>query len=709
MPFSRGPERSRPFDDIVDEARAPRRRRLPRGHAARPERQLLRPRPRAGAALRPRRRGALGRPPPRSPRPPRPRRADPRHRRPAHGRRPAGDRAPALRDVAPVGPVRPAHRRAGRLRQRLRAPAPAGPVRRRRGPAPDGPPVHDRALPRAPRPDPRGRPGHHRLDRHHRRVLRRDRGAVRGDAGAARDRPLRPGLRGRLLAAARHAGDAARRRRAGRRQAAPAQRAARAPGGDRPRAQPGVARPGGRASSSTASPRRGPRPRRRAGDRRSTRSRRSTGPDPRQQARPSRRARRARRPRGHRPDRPRRPVRAAGRARRRRDATAPAAHRHRRARRRPARPPRDRARRGAATAGPTAEIISADSRQVFRGLDIGTAKATAADRARVPHHGLDLVDPDEPFSVADFVAHAGAVLADLRRAAASRSWPAAPASTSAPSPAASTPPRCRAIATSAPDSRPSWTSDGLEPSSRASRLIAPALAATVDLRNPRRVVRALEIAELRGDAPRPPARGYAGPRRLARARHATRPSTAADRHARARAQFDGGLLDEARALRRAIRSGPARLLGDRLSRGLGRARRRARRATTPSSSTRRERSRSPNASARGSAPSRTSTGCRPARTRHGERFRPPGPPARRLTRRDRPADADRSLSIVAWPAGGRRVETPRRTAVLPVAALPGAARSGASARTRRRMRRRPPAAARSRPAARGSTATSRGR
>ena len=56
-------------------------------------------------------------------------------------------------------------------------------------------------------------------------------------------------------------------------------------------------------------------------------------------------------------------------------------------------------------------IISADSRQVFRGLDIGTAKATAADRARVPHHGLDLVDPDQPFSVADFAAHARAVLA----------------------------------------------------------------------------------------------------------------------------------------------------------------------------------------------------------------------------------------------------------------------------------------------------------
>jgi tRNA dimethylallyltransferase len=48
------------------------------------------------------------------------------------------------------------------------------------------------------------------------------------------------------------------------------------------------------------------------------------------------------------------------------------------------------------------EIISADSRQVFRWLDIGTAKATAEERRRVPHHLLDVVDPDEEFTAADF-------------------------------------------------------------------------------------------------------------------------------------------------------------------------------------------------------------------------------------------------------------------------------------------------------------------
>ncbi len=51
--------------------------------------------------------------------------------------------------------------------------------------------------------------------------------------------------------------------------------------------------------------------------------------------------------------------------------------------------------------GIACEIVSADSRQVYRGLDIGTAKATPGERARIVHHGLDLVEPDQPFSIAD--------------------------------------------------------------------------------------------------------------------------------------------------------------------------------------------------------------------------------------------------------------------------------------------------------------------
>ena len=61
------------------------------------------------------------------------------------------------------------------------------------------------------------------------------------------------------------------------------------------------------------------------------------------------------------------------------------------------------------------EIICADSRTVYRGLDIGTAKPTPEERARVPHHLLDVVDPDQPFSVADFKRLAEQAITDVRR------------------------------------------------------------------------------------------------------------------------------------------------------------------------------------------------------------------------------------------------------------------------------------------------------
>ena len=56
------------------------------------------------------------------------------------------------------------------------------------------------------------------------------------------------------------------------------------------------------------------------------------------------------------------------------------------------------------------EIINADSRQVYRGLDIGTAKATATERSLVPHHLLDICDPDETFSLALFLQQAKAAV-----------------------------------------------------------------------------------------------------------------------------------------------------------------------------------------------------------------------------------------------------------------------------------------------------------
>lgn len=198
--------------------------------------------------------------------------------------------------------------------------------------------------------------------------------------------------------------------------------------------------------------------------------------------------------------------------------------------------------------GRPAAIISADSRQVFRGLDIGTAKASPADRARVAHHGLDLVDPDEPFSVADFVAHARDALAVIDRAGGVailvggtglylRSVARGLDTDALPSD-----PRLRARLEA------ELIDDGLDALVARLRAIAPDASASVDLRNPRRVVRALEIAELVGDLPRPAALGYRGPSTwiglgVESAAHADRIAR------RAEAQFDAGLMDEAQALR----------------------------------------------------------------------------------------------------------------------------------------------------------------
>ncbi|HEX4265873.1 MAG TPA: tRNA (adenosine(37)-N6)-dimethylallyltransferase MiaA [Verrucomicrobiae bacterium] len=60
------------------------------------------------------------------------------------------------------------------------------------------------------------------------------------------------------------------------------------------------------------------------------------------------------------------------------------------------------------------EIISVDSMQVYRGLDIGTAKPSPAERARVRHHLIDVVEITEPFDAAQFVRLASAAVADIQ-------------------------------------------------------------------------------------------------------------------------------------------------------------------------------------------------------------------------------------------------------------------------------------------------------
>lgn len=59
------------------------------------------------------------------------------------------------------------------------------------------------------------------------------------------------------------------------------------------------------------------------------------------------------------------------------------------------------------------EIVSADSLQVYRGLDLGTAKPSAADRARVPHHLVDILEPDEVYSAGEFARRARAAIDEI--------------------------------------------------------------------------------------------------------------------------------------------------------------------------------------------------------------------------------------------------------------------------------------------------------
>jgi tRNA dimethylallyltransferase len=60
-----------------------------------------------------------------------------------------------------------------------------------------------------------------------------------------------------------------------------------------------------------------------------------------------------------------------------------------------------------------AEIVSADSMQIYRGMDIGTGKPTAEERRRVPHHLIDLVDPDESYQAAQYRAAADQAIAGI--------------------------------------------------------------------------------------------------------------------------------------------------------------------------------------------------------------------------------------------------------------------------------------------------------
>ena len=193
------------------------------------------------------------------------------------------------------------------------------------------------------------------------------------------------------------------------------------------------------------------------------------------------------------------------------------------------------------------EIISADSRQVYRGMDIGTAKVAAADRARVPHHGLDLVDPDELFNAADFQRHAYAVLPTIG-ARGRLALLVGGTGLYVRTVARGLPLGGGSDATVRAELEARLASEGLALLAHELERTAPETASRTDLANPRRVVRALERVSLLGDRPPEPAAGYGAP--IAWLGLALHPAENRRRIAeRAAGQFAAGLEAEALALR----------------------------------------------------------------------------------------------------------------------------------------------------------------
>jgi tRNA dimethylallyltransferase len=139
-----------------------------------------------------------------------------------------------------------------------------------------------------------------------------------------------------------------------------------------------------------------------------------------------------------------------------------------------------------------AEILSVDSMQVYRGMDVGTAKPTALDRREIPHHMIDLVEPEQDYSVAEFQREGRLALQGVpTRAVIAGGSGLHFRALVDPMTFAPTDPRVRDELESEPLDELATQLTELD--SGASRLI--------DLKNKRRVVRALEVARLGGGTP----------------------------------------------------------------------------------------------------------------------------------------------------------------------------------------------------------------
>jgi tRNA dimethylallyltransferase len=195
------------------------------------------------------------------------------------------------------------------------------------------------------------------------------------------------------------------------------------------------------------------------------------------------------------------------------------------------------------------EIVSADSRLFYRGMDIGTAKPTPAEQARAPHHLIDVTDPDHTWSLAVFQQEAQRVIEDIHARgrlpilvggtgqyvrAVTQGWLP---------PEVRPDPRLRGVLENLAGTRsPYWLHDKL-------RILDPAAANKIDARNLRRTVRALEVvlttgqrfSEQRGQGGSPYQLVQIGLMR-------PRPELYARIDARIEAMFASGLLDEVRGL-----------------------------------------------------------------------------------------------------------------------------------------------------------------
>ena len=191
-----------------------------------------------------------------------------------------------------------------------------------------------------------------------------------------------------------------------------------------------------------------------------------------------------------------------------------------------------------------AEIVSADSMQVYRGLDIGTAKPAPAERAVVPHHLIDVVELTEPFDVACYVALARAAIADIQRRG------------KLPLIVGGSGLYLRSLAQGLcdlPDADPAFRAEleamGRERALDELRRVDPEAAARIDPCNLRRVVRALEICRLTGRKSSDLRREWdREPSPLMHGLQRDRADLRARCDARVETMFRAGLVEETRSL-----------------------------------------------------------------------------------------------------------------------------------------------------------------